>query len=83
MHPNQSGLMVDGNLVWDHDPDESFCKGLCYDEKHIFICGGKKAKRARRKHTAGIIYVLDRNTYELVKTIEHEKIRGLRGALVI
>lgn len=83
LHPNRSGLMVDGQLVWEHDPDASFCKGLCYDEKHIFVCGGKKAERTRRKQTAGIIYVLDRNTYEPVKTIEHEKIRGLRGAIVI
>jgi hypothetical protein len=83
IHPHRSGLMVDGKLVWDHNPDDSFCKALCYDQQHIFICGGKKAKRTRRKNTPGVIYVLDRNTYELVRTIQHEKIRGLRGAMVI
>jgi hypothetical protein len=83
MHPPQSGLMADGKLVWTHDPDESFCKGLCFDRQHFFICGGKKAVRSKRKDTAGIIYVLDRNSFEWVNTIEHEKIRGLRGARVI
>ncbi len=83
LHPNRSGLMADGKLVWEHDPDESFCKGLCFDDRQLFICGGRKAERAARKHTAGIIYVLDKSTFELIKTIEHEQIRGLRGCLTV
>ncbi len=83
MHPPQSGLMVDGELVWEHDPDESFCKGLCLDARYIYMCGGKKAIRTKRKNTLGIIYVIDRFNHSLVKKIENDKVKGIRGALAI
>jgi hypothetical protein len=82
-HPKRSGLMVEGELVWEHDPGESFCKGLCFDEQSIYVCGGRKAARSKRKNTAGIIYILDRNSFRLKKTIEHPKLKGIRGALVL
>lgn len=83
LHPFSSGLMVDGELVWEHDPDESFCKGLCHDDRFIYMCGGKKAERARRKSTRGVIYVIDKKRYHLVKKIENDRLMGIRGAIVL
>lgn len=82
-HPHVSGLMVEGKIVWEHDPDESFCKALCYDEQYIYFCGGMKATRKKRKNTAGIIYQIDLNSYQLVRKITHEKLRGIRGAILM
>ena len=82
-HPNLSGLMVEGELVWEHDPDESFCKAFCVDEQYIYFCGGMKATRKKRKDTAGIIYLIDRNTYKLKRKIVKEGLRGIRGALLL
>lgn len=83
LHPPLSGLMVEGDLVWEHDPEESFCKGLCHDDQYIYVCGGKKAIRTMRKNTPGIIYVVDKFGYRFVKKIEHDQVRGIRGALVL
>jgi hypothetical protein len=82
-HPNTSGLMVDGKLVWEHDPDESFCKSFCYDERYIYFCGGMKATREKRKDTAGIIYLIDKRTYQLKRKIIQEGLRGIRGVLLM
>ncbi|MCD4711008.1 MAG: hypothetical protein K8R52_09185 [Bacteroidales bacterium] len=83
LHPNTSGLMVEGELVWKHDPDESFCKALCHDDQYIFFCGGKKATREKRKNTPGIIYLIDKKGYKLVKKITNDQIMGVRGAILI
>lgn len=82
-HPNTSGLMVDGELVWKHNPDESFCKSFCTDEQYIYFCGGMKALRKKRKNTSGVIYVIDKNTFELVKKITSNQLKGIRGARLI
>jgi hypothetical protein len=82
LHPNTSGLMVDGELVWEHKPDESFCKALTYDDKHIYFCGGQKARREKRKNTPGLIYVIDRNSFKLVRKITDDRLKGIRGALL-
>lgn len=82
-HPNVSGLMVEGELVWEHDPDESFCKALCSDEHYIYFCGGMKAARNKRKNTAGVIYVIDKKTYSLVRKIRRDGLMGIRGALLV
>ena len=81
-HPNISGLMVDGELVWEHDPDESFCKSFCADEHYIYFCGGTKASREKRKDTGGIIYLIDKKTYQLERKITGGGLRGIRGALL-
>ena len=49
-HPYRSGLMVDGELVFEHDAEEAFCKGLCYDDEYIYLCGGRKMERRHRKN---------------------------------
>ena len=83
LHPGRSGLMVDGKLKWEHDPDESFCKALCHDAEHIYICGGMKAERAKRKDTAGVIYVVDKKDYGLIRKIKQDGLLGIRGALLL
>jgi hypothetical protein len=82
LHPNTSGLMVEGELVWEHNPDESFCKALCHDDRHIFFCGGQKASREKRKNTPGVIYVIDRGTFKLIKKINDTQLKGIRGAIL-
>jgi len=82
LHPHSSGLMVEGKLVWEHNPDESFCKALCHDDRHIFFCGGQKAAREKRKNTPGVIYVIDRSTFKLVKKITADELKGVRGAIL-
>lgn len=81
-HPNTSGLMMEGELVWEHNPDESFCKALCHDDRYIFFCGGQKASREKRKNTPGVIYVIDRSTFKLVKKITDNQLKGVRGAIL-
>jgi hypothetical protein len=83
LHPKSSGLMVDGKLVWEHDPDESFCKALCHDRQFIYMCGGMKALRAKRKYTAGVIYVIDKKDYSLVRKITKDGMMGIRGAMLL
>ena len=82
-HTNVSGLMVEGELVWEHDPDESFCKALCSDVQYIYFCGGMKATRKKRKNTAGVIYVIDKHSYKLVRKITRDGLRGIRGAMLL
>jgi hypothetical protein len=82
LHPNTSGLMVEGQLVWKHPPEESFCKALCYNNEHIFFCGGLKAIREKRKNTPGVIYVIDRRTFKLVKKLTSNQLKGIRGAML-
>ncbi len=82
-HPYRSGLMVDGELVFEHDAEEAFCKGLCYDEQHIYLCGGRKMERRLRKHSSSIVYVLRRDDYALVETIASSEIKAIKGALTL
>lgn len=80
-HPYRSGLMVDGELVFEHDAEEAFCKGIAHDENHIFLCGGRKMERRHRKNSSSILYVLRRNDYSLVETIESTDIKAIKGAI--
>ena len=80
-HVYRSGLMVEGGLVFEHDAEEAFCKGLAYDDEHIYLCGGRKRERRERKHSSSIIYVLRRSDYSLVETIESADIKAIKGAI--
>lgn len=80
-HVYRSGLMVEGELVFEHDAEEAFCKGLCYDEEHIYLCGGRKMERKLRRHSSSIIYQLRRSDYQLVDTLESRDIKAIKGAI--
>jgi len=80
-HPWRSGLMVEGELVFEHDPDEAFCKALCYDDERIYVCGGRKRERKMRKFSNSILYILDRGTYELIERYEDTDIKAIKGAI--
>lgn len=80
-HPYRSGLMVEGELVFEHDAEEAFCKGLCYDDEHIYVCGGRKRERRYRKQSSSIIYILRRSDYALVDTYESSEIKAIKGAI--
>lgn len=82
-HIYKAGLMVDGELVFEHDPDESFCKGLCYDYDFIFLCGGRKMTRSKRKFSNSVIHILNKNDYSLVKKLEIEEIKAIKGGIII
>jgi len=81
-HVYRSGLMVDGELVFEHDAEEAFCKGLCYDDRHIYLCGGKKMPRRHRKRSSSVIYIIDRNDYSLVRTFRSDEIKAVKGAIL-
>ncbi len=80
-HVYRSGLMVEGELVFEHDAEEAFCKGLCHDDEHIYLCGGRKMERKLRRHSSSIIYQLRRNDYRLVDTLESGDIKAIKGAI--
>ena len=81
-HVRRSGLMVDGDLVFEHDPEESFCKGICYDDTRIYLCGGRIMERKHRKNSNSIIYILDRFDFSLIRTIESVDIKAVKGAIM-
>lgn len=59
-HPHKAGLMVDGRLVFEHDPDLFFCKDFSIDKNFIYIVGGTVAKKEDRSFGNGVIFILDR-----------------------
>jgi len=81
-HPYRSGFFVEGELVFEHDADESFCKGMCYDEDHIFLCGGRKMERKMRKFSSSMVYILDRKDYSLIEKYENSEIKAIKGAII-
>lgn len=82
-HIYKAGLLVDGELVFEHDPDESFCKGLCYDDEQIYICGGKKMTRSKRKFSSSIIHILDKYNYNQKEKLEIKEIKAIKGCMLI
>ncbi|MEX2579350.1 MAG: hypothetical protein WD342_09850 [Verrucomicrobiales bacterium] len=81
-HAYRSGLMVDGELAFEHDADEAFCKALCYDEQFVYLCGGRKMERKQRKNSNAVIYVLDRRDYSLVRKFESTRMKAIKGAIL-
>jgi len=75
--------MVDGELVFEHDPDESFCKGLCYDDDFIYLCGGRKMTRSKRKFSNSVIHILNKSDYSLVEKLKIEEIKAIKGGIII
>jgi len=75
--------MVDGELVFSHNPSESFCKAFCYDEDFLYLCGGSLAKREDRPNAFAYIYILDREKFELVKKIRYKDVAPIKGAIII
>lgn len=59
-HLHKGGLLVDGKLVFEYNPDLFFCKDFSIDKDFIYIVGGGTAKRGNRNVTNGILFVLDR-----------------------
>ena len=73
--------MVEGELVFEHDAEEAFCKGIAHDDDHIYLCGGRKMERRHRKNSSSILYVLRRSDYSLVETLESADIKAIKGAI--
>lgn len=77
-HPHKAGLMVDGKLVFEHDPDQVFCKDLSIDSEHIYMVGGQVCLREDRKNADGIVFMLNRQ-YQLMKEFRIPRIGGICG----
>ena len=59
--------MVNGKLVFEHNPDKYFCKNFSMDNEHIYIVGGGESKRREARGMAsGVVFGLDRK-YELLE----------------
>ena len=82
-HPKKSGIMLDGKLVWEHDSNEAFCKGLCWDDNYFYLCGGMKAKREDRRYSKGIIYIVDKNNFETVAKITDSSAYNIKGCRIL
>ena len=81
-HPKQSGIMIDNKLIFEHDYNESFCKALTWDSNYFYLCGGSKAQRENRRFSKGIIYIVDRKTFELVEKIDNLTIGNIKGCRI-
>ena len=81
-HPKKSGIMINNKLVFEHDPNESFCKALTWDKNYFYLCGGAKAKREDRLYSKGIIYIIDRNSFELVEKINNFGVGNIKGCKI-
>lgn len=77
-HPHSAGLMLDGEFVFEHDPDKYYCKDFSMDEEHIYIVGGEVKNRNQRKASDGIIFVLNRQ-FELLQEYIIPSIGGICG----
>lgn len=78
-HPKMGGIMINNEMVFKHDPDEAFCKGLAWDDKYFYLCGGEKRLSGDRKNGGGIIYIIDKNNYSLVKKIMNPNIKNIKS----
>jgi hypothetical protein len=74
-HPKRAGLMVDGEFVFDYDPQEYFCKDFSVDDDHIYIVGGSNTSREQRASAVGVVFILNRQ----FQLLERYKIAGLGG----
>ena len=81
-HPHKAGLMVEGRLVFEHDPDQVFCKDFSVDDECIYLVGGQIRAREERKAADGFVFVLDRQ-YHLVKEFRISKSGGICGCRLL
>jgi len=77
-HPHNAGLMVNGKLIFEHDPDVYYCKDFSMDDEHIYIVGGEVSAHNARKKANAVIFVLDK-AYKVVDTIQFQGIGGFSG----
>lgn len=77
-HPRTAGLMINGELVFEYDPQQYFCKDFSMDEEHVYIVGGRNTERHRRAEADGVLFILDRR-YQLVETCVISGLGGLNG----
>lgn len=77
-HPHRAGLMLDGDFVFEHDPDEYYCKDFSMDDNNIYIVGGEVKPRHLRKTANGVVFVLDRQ-FNLVREHVIPDIGGVCG----
>lgn len=80
-HPHKAGLMVDGKLVFEHDPSVLFAKDFCVSDDKIVIVGGAVEKRCSRKSSDGIIFILDRD-FNLQTKRSFESTGGFKGVIL-
>jgi len=80
-HPRRAGLMVDGQLVFEH-PTDIFCKAFIVDKDYIYVVGGDVAIRDQRNDANGVIYTLDRN-FQLLNTVKFINAGQLCGIAII
>lgn len=72
--------MVDGEIVFEHSPDEFFCKDFSVDDNYIYIVGGSVNTREQRGKGDGIVFVLDKN-YSLLEKKTAPDFGGFCGCL--
>lgn len=81
-HPAKSGILVDGELFFEHDHKKSFCKALHIDDNFVLLGGGSIEPRGTRQFNKAVLYVIDRNTFGLRETI-YPEMAGIKGIVKI
>jgi len=76
-HPCRAGLMVEGELVFEHETDV-FCKDLLLTHDRIYIVGGGVGNRESRGKRDGHLYILSRD-FDLLYEINFARSGGFCG----
>jgi hypothetical protein len=80
-HIHKAGLLVNNELVFQHSPNEVFCKDFSIDDDNIYIVGGEVGITKERFTNDGVLYILDRN-YKLLHKRVFDKSGGFCGCLL-
>lgn len=77
-HPHRAGIMINGALVFEHDPDKYYCKDFAIDDDYIYIVGGEVSTRGERKKADAVLFILDTD-YKLLNEIQFKNTGGFSG----
>lgn len=79
-HAHKAGLMVNGGLVFEHNPSKFFCKDFSMDDDRIYLVGGEVCDRRFRPMANGKLYILNKN-FEILVSKYFNKSGGFCGCL--
>ncbi len=81
-HPDRAGLFVDGELVFEHDPNEIFCKDFSIDEDYVYLVGGDVCRRQGRTEADSVLFLLDREDFQLIEKKVFDEKGDFAGCLL-
>ncbi len=79
-HTHKAGLMVNGALVYEHDPNLWFCKDFSVADNYILLVDGQVRKRNQRTRSNGVIFALNKK-YHVLSEVSFSGSGGFCGCL--